>query len=197
MLLGIAGSKGSGKDTVGAYLVKEHNFERRSFADKLKQSAAALFDLEPWELERMKNEDNVYVAIGYENQPEKKFEGQPSMMWSPITKQSVRSMLQRYGTEAHRDIFGEDFWVNQLLPVEGFYAGRAICVTDCRFTNEYERILALEGHVIVVDRPGLDLEDPHRSEQEFKEWTGTYRLDNSGTIYDLYANIEEMLVNLG
>lgn len=39
MLIGISGRMGSGKDTVGAYLVEHHGFTRYAFADQLKQLA--------------------------------------------------------------------------------------------------------------------------------------------------------------
>jgi len=34
-----------------------------------------------------------------------------------------RQALQRYGTEGHRDVFGEDFWVDALLPVDSYTEG--------------------------------------------------------------------------
>ena len=57
MILGLNGLKGSGKDTVGAHLIKEHGFERRSFADPLKKSVAALLDIPYHEIDKWKNED--------------------------------------------------------------------------------------------------------------------------------------------
>jgi hypothetical protein len=192
MLLGLTGLKGSGKDVVGAYLVKEHGFERRSFADKLKESAAALFDVEAWEFDEWKNDPAMVVGIG---QPSSEYDN--SIDTLPPTL-SVRNFLQRYGTEAHRDIFGRDFWVDNVLPVGGFYAGRAIVVTDVRFRNEMERIQLVGGHVIYVDRPALDQKDPHSSEQEVGYGADVgYHLMNDSTIDELYDNIERMLEELG
>lgn len=185
MLLGLCGLKGSGKDTVGAYLVKEHGFERKSFADKLKESVAALFDVEPWEIEQWKNDPGAYACI-----LSVKGEVTPGL--------TIRQFLQRYGTEAHRDVFGQDFWVNQLLPMGGYYSGRNIVVTDVRFKNEIDRILTLDGHVIYVDRPALDQKDPHRSEEEvsYGKEIG-YQLVNNLGVMELYEEIEDMLVVLG
>ena len=36
MIIGICGLIGSGKDTIADYLIKRHNFQKLSFADKLK-----------------------------------------------------------------------------------------------------------------------------------------------------------------
>jgi len=185
MLIGLSGLKGSGKDTVGAYLVKEHGFERRSFADKLKESAAALFDIEVWQLEEFKNDSNMFIGI-------QRDEGVDEWGW-----RTVREFLQRYGSEAHTDIFGDDFWADQVLPVGGFYAGRAIVVTDARRRSEIDRILTLSGHIVYVDRPALDQKDPHRTEveMEYSARVG-YRLKNDRGMMELYDNIEKMLEDL-
>lgn len=194
----MCGLKGSGKDTVGAYLVKEHGFERRSFADKLKESAAALFNIEPWQFEEWKNDPDVVVTINRKFYPEQDL-NDPGILDIYVEKyQSVRSFLQRYGTESHRDVFGENFWVDQVLPVGGYYAGRAIVVTDVRFRNEMERIQTIGGHVVYVDRPALDLKDPHSSEVEvlYGKDVG-YRLRNDRGTLELYGEIEFMLEALG
>ena len=43
MIIGICGLIGSGKGTVSDYLVEEYNFEKISFADKLKDAVSELF----------------------------------------------------------------------------------------------------------------------------------------------------------
>ena len=183
MLIGLSGLKGSGKDTVGAYLVKEHGFERRSFADKLKESAAALFGVEVWQLEEWKNDPDAFIDIYSQG--------------SPVTTLIVREFLQRYGSEAHTDIFGEDFWADQVLPVGGFYAGRAIVVTDVRRRSEIDRVLTLGGHIVYIEGPALDQKDPHRTEveMEYSARVG-YRLKNDRGMMELYDNIEKMLEDL-
>ena len=44
MLIGICGLIGSGKGTVADTLVNDHGFTKISFADKLKDSVATMFD---------------------------------------------------------------------------------------------------------------------------------------------------------
>jgi len=185
MLIGMSGFKGSGKDTVGAYLVKEHGFERRAFGDKIKQSVAALMDIPYEAIEKWKNEPDVCVTIHDTEVP-----------GSCYAQQTFRSFLQKFGTESHRDVFGDDFWVNALLPVGGFYAGRAIVITDCRFKNEFERIKTLGGFVVRVDR----FQNPweaHRSELEFLDWVPDMILKNNGTTEQLFIAVETMLSELG
>lgn len=214
MIIGFTGQAGSGKDTAGAYLIKQYNFERKAFADPLKKSIAALFDIPFWEVDKFKLDDTVFVAIGYKNEPvhvdlvDK--EGNiylpgidfpekimPSKMWSPISEFTFRQFAQRYGTEAHRDIpeIGYNFWADLTLPVGGFYAGRKICITDCRFANEVERIQTLGGIVIKLlrENSGVLLQTAHRSEQT-DLLNANATIENNGTIEELYEQIDNLLI---
>ena len=150
MIIGLHGRAQAGKDTVyeralaiwGAGIV-----ERRSFADKLYESAAAALGVTAKDLSWWKTDlgANVYV-------------GGLHTVWNSET---VREYLQRYGTEAHRDIFGEDFWVQQL-DLTG-HSNRLVFVTDVRFDNEAAAIRRAGGKIIEVigDKAGAY---QHRSE---------------------------------
>ena len=150
MIIGLHGRAQAGKDTVyeralaiwGAGIV-----ERRSFADKLYESAAAALGVTAKDLSWWKTDlgANVYV-------------GGLHTVWNSET---VREYLQRYGTEAHRDIFGEDFWVQQL-DLTG-HSNRLVFVTDVRFDNEAAAIRRAGGKIVEVigDKAGAY---QHRSE---------------------------------
>ena len=216
MIIGLTGLKQSGKDTVGAYLVKEHKFERRSFADPLKKSLCALLDIPFWDEPKFKNDPTVMVTVGYKTgRPQVRElddEGNtwlagidypeeiiPSNMWSPIREFTFREIEQRYGDEAHKPFFGEDCWTNIALPVDGFYTGRAIVITDCRFQVEANRILELGGFIVKVERKAVIPETPdmHRSETEQLTLQYHYLLHNDSTLEELYRSIETMLEALG
>lgn len=186
MIIGLTGLKGSGKDTVAAYLIKRHGFERRAFADKLKKSVAALFDIPYHEIDKMKNDPTIEIAVG---RPDDDLRTVYPMYRTLI----FRELLQRFGTESHRDVFGEDFWVDHCLPLGHYYIGKNIAVTDVRFQNEASRIRALDGFIVEVDRPGLDTEDQHRSEAGLPARYIDFTVLNNGTIHDLEENIEIML----
>ena len=190
MILGLTGLKGSGKDTVAAHLIKEYKFERRAFADKLKQSAAALFDINPSEFEKLKNDDTAQVALG-------RLSDDMDYLYPFGSSRliSVREFLQRYGTESHRDVFGENFWVDQVLPRDGYYADRSIVITDCRFISESRRIKFLKGYIVRIVR-GDSNQDPHRSELEQFDMEIDYTLNNIGPLEELPKQIDEMMSKL-
>jgi hypothetical protein len=120
-LIGLHGRQRAGKDTAFGF-VQEWATERgvhaarRGFADLLKLSCARLFD----------PTFNHMEAISWCNRL--KFDGMLTLKvrldGGDTTNRSVvetinvsgRALLQRFGTESHRDVFGDDFWVDALLP---------------------------------------------------------------------------------
>jgi hypothetical protein len=191
MIIGLNGLKGSGKDTVGQYLVDNWGFEHASFAKKLKESAAALFGIKPETWEEWKNDPRrrilLYEAATDDWYPNLKAE-------SGTVTLTVRAFLQRYGTEAHRTIFGSDFWVEQAM--KGIDPNKKIVFTDARFENELERIKSLGGYNVQILRPGLFTEDSHVSEAPPPPHLIDYAIDNDGGFDRLYEQAVEMLAVL-
>jgi len=138
MLIGLCGKAGAGKDTVFARAVEMAERmglprpERIAFADKLKQSAALLLDISVDDLNSYKTSSSG---------------GHLTVLGKPM---SMRLFLQRYGTEAHRDVFGFDFWVDAALPFGFDHSDRIVFITDVRFSNESERVRLLGGKVVNV-----------------------------------------------
>jgi hypothetical protein len=171
VIVGLTGAKGSGKDTVGAYLEKEHAFERKAFADPLKQSVASLFGIAFSDIDKLKNDPEAYVGV-----------------------YTFRTFLQRYGTEAHRDVFGQNFWIDYTLPLGGYYPGRAIVVTDVRYRNEAERVRALGGFNWHIHREtALENQLQHSSEEFDYDDLIDAHMTNDGTMGDLFRVVEEAL----
>lgn len=180
MLIGLAGRKGSGKDTAGAYLAAHHNFTCASFARPLKESAAALLNVSVTDLESWKNDPAKLIEL---------VDDVPNRVIAIFT---IREFLQRYGTEAHRDIFGEDFWVDQAFSTA--LKGRVV-FTDTRFANEMGAIRERSGYIIHIERPGTDTKDTHLSEQQ-PVGMADFTLRNDGTKEDLYARLDDLVAKL-
>lgn len=193
VILGLNGRKGSGKDTVGAYLVERHGFTRVSFADKLKESAAALFGIDVSLFERLKNDPESRVYLMTDEDSDK-------YSWEPRechARLSVREFLQRYGTESHRDVFGSDFWIEQALrPLREsgilLDPSSRICITDARFDNELRAIRLHGGTNIRIERL-VAADDEHASEAEPRADLIDYMIPNFGTIEDLRLKVDFLM----
>lgn len=184
-LIGLNGTAGSGKDTVGGFIrewgeLRGIPVKREGFADRLKLSAARIFFPEI-ELEaavswcnRMKTQGKLApLGVGY---------------GGPI---SGREFLQRYGTEAHRDVFDKDFWIEAAL--RAHQPGQLLVVTDVRFENEAQAIRARGGQVWRVHRSAQITETAHVSEQTLSDDLVSAEVYNELTLEYLRRQIYDML----
>jgi hypothetical protein len=173
ILIGLTGLKGSGKDTFALFLA-EHGFERYAFADPMKLSAAAALGTTVAILEEHKNNPAARVAL---------FDGAGQRFGNPpLASITVREYLQRYGTEAHREVFGDRFWIDPVI--EAACQNPRAVITDARFANEQSAIREVGGTIIRIDRPGTDEGDGHASENVEHGLTDMV-VPNHGTLRDL------------
>lgn len=147
MIIGLCGYAGSGKDTAASFL---EGFQRRAFADKLKELA---LELNPW----FDTFDLEYAVEG--------------AGWTEAKKDpQVREYLQDLGM-GHRKVFGDDFWIRVAFQeiFSGEYPYFAedndIVVTDVRLPNEAEFIKCVEGRLFLIQRPGHRPPNNHVTEQ--------------------------------
>ena len=185
MIVGFGGALSAGKDTAGKRFANMIDMPsvQISFAAKLKASVAALLDVDVNEFDRWKNDpevklflsDGEYVA----------YEDDENHLVGPlvIREFTFRTVLQRYGTESHREIFGSDFWVDQALspaddPTILYY------VTDVRFDNEVEGVKQRGGPVIQIltgDEP--EIAEAVRQDPEGVETVFYYDLKTGDPIH--------------
>jgi len=207
MIIGFHGRLGSGKDTAAERLAQivDCDTEFVSFAGKLKASAAALFGIPVESWQEWKNDPDVRFVVEHKKAPTRH-----------IADLSAREILQRYGTEAHRDIFGDNFWVDQALGDPPMSQGLAnmmymkhelTLVTDARFPNELEGIQERMG--VVVELIGKDDPEVYKIQgQWFYTDDGApvhpseyplegcdYTIDNTSR-YDDFANLDKQLYDL-
>lgn len=207
-LIGLHARLQAGKDTAFE-VIDRHATDgnklavRHALADPLKVSAFRSLGIDK-ALQAFERDELVGIAELV------KKTGRVTVSWErpngTLTAASItgRQFLQFYGTEAHREgdlgsSFGPDFWVDNLLPLgnvgdrpafwDNFkesWAGFAdfAVVTDVRFDNEAERILALGGEVWWIDaeqRLGPN-EETHTSEQKLDDQYITRVIDNNSTL---------------
>ena len=183
MIIGLHGHKRVGKDTVYEIIRSSYPHAiRLAFADKIKESLAALFGVSIREINLLKEEGGMFKVES------KSFEH--SYGW--------RTFAQRYGTEAHRDLFGDDFWVDLILPENFKYSPLEdlIVVTDVRFKNEAKRISDLGGHIIHITRPEIESNDPHISEERLPSEYISYNICNDGSLENLKDKVIEVIGQL-
>lgn len=70
---------------------------------------------------------------------------------------STRKVLQQYGTEQGRDVYGKDLWVKTMWEWLRFFSENwntnKFVITDCRFINEVEFVQKMGGRVYRIVAP--------------------------------------------
>lgn len=187
-IIGFCGPAGAGKDTV-AQLVADATsgtVVRQGFADALKVSAARALGFEGVPIDcvdfcnDLKTTGTVVVHRGRGSGP---------------LRLTGRKYLQRYGTEAHRDVFGQDFWLDAVLP-EGRDDCDLLLIPDVRFVNEAERVRERGGEVWSVERPDVAPVEAHSSEAGIPHGLLSRVIINNGSLDDLRFMVAAELVSV-
>lgn len=219
LLVGFHGVKRSGKDTAATYLEewcrgRSLSFARRGFADKAKLAFARQFY------------PTITMADAIAWVDEHKDKGRRIAFPSNLPKENVstidfRQCVAQFATEGARLIYGEDHWVDQLLPLrgtsslaistgwweefsifhgEGLGAGVAdVCaIRDMRFDNELERVRLLGGVNVKIRRKSAEdaawaQSSIHESELGLPDEEFDYVLGNNSTLIDF----RQLIFNLG
>lgn len=196
MIIAICGLQGSGKDTIGSYLINTHGFTKLSFAGVLKDIVAVLFGWDREMLEGATSESREWRET-------------VDPWWSKklnMDNLTPRYVLQFFGTELFRTHFHPDIWV---IAVERQLSKYPNCViTDCRFPNEVDMLRTAGALVIKITRGTLPdwyepyksglIEKPeniHPSEYMWIKSQFNYELENNSTIKDLEDKVKKILSN--
>ncbi len=185
-LIGLMGPLRAGKDTSANYFVSEHGFTRVAFADKMRHS---LYTLDPV----------VFATYGDETIGDHR-----RLKWvvdkygwdgikSTYYNDEVRRLMQRFGTEVGRELLGENVWVDQAfksMTGKGKYV-----VSDVRFPNECEAILAAGGIIIKITRKAAPGGHTHISENALQGFLPNYEIPNNGTIEELETKLGACLAD--
>lgn len=177
-LIGLTGKSGSGKSTAADYLWSTSGFLEMAFADRLKEAASVLFG---WD--RLALDDQEYKA-------------EACPVWG-ITR---REALQKLGTEAIRNVFGDDFWIKTWRQVyDQIQIIDSVVVSDVRFPHEADTIRDMGGVIVHIVRPGLETVGVpgHVSESGVEVMPDDYVIMNSGSVEQLYEQLNGLLEYLG
>ena len=168
MIIAFAGRANAGKDSAGKYLVEHYKFLHYYFAKPLKEGCKHLFQLTD---EQIANKETVIEPWGI----------------------SPRIMYQRVGTDIGRTL-DPNIWIKNAQMFINNSSGRAVVITDCRFSNEAYWIKNQGGYVIHIKRNSkLIAENSHSSESGMTERDYDYTIYNTKKISDLYKKIDEFM----
>lgn len=175
-LIGVHGKARSGKDEIARVLVEEHGFIRTAFADPMKAAAAMLFG---WP-------------------PELAFSDEIKSYKSELWGLTGREIFQKFGTEAMRGTFGDDFWVKRwVFDYVRLRTTHSIVVSDVRTNAEADMIRGLGGIILHLERRGAGLsglEGMHSSEAGITFNRSTdLRIENNGTLSELEDEINRIV----
>lgn len=197
-IIGLCGFAQSGKDTVGKYLVDNHDYKRLSFADALR---AGLYQLNP-----IVTSETKYYSRGFWEWLERQPLRQETIVkrvqdlvdelgWDVAKVQypEIRTLMQKYGTEAGRDIHGQDCWTNIIKREIDSFPAQKFVITDVRFPNELEVLDSLGAVVVKVKREGVTSVNGHISDKDLDNVK--YFIHNNGTLEHLYKQVEYFLEN--
>lgn len=175
-LLGLWGYAGSGKDTAAEALIAD-GWRREAFADRLR---AMLYALDP------------IIGEFHGGGPLRLRESVDFWGWDRAKRQEseVRELLQRLGTEAGRQVLGENVWVEATMRAIG--PDERVVVTDMRFENELRAIREAGGLAVAILRRDYGPVNGHASETALAD-LGLFDvvIENDGTVADLHARIRE------
>jgi dephospho-CoA kinase len=170
-LLGITGIKQSGKDTLCEHLQKL---------------------LAPNKIVRLAFADEVYrevaMACGV------------TIEFIKENKPLFRTMLQWWGTDFRRKLFGDEYWIKKwMIAANRESMSRntyCLVVTDVRFLNEAKLIKDLGGKLIRIYRSDAVSNDQHQSEIELQDIKPDYIIHNQYDIPQLHQNTVALLNKL-
>ena len=163
-IIGLCGFATSGKDTAAQGLIAD-GWTRVALADGVREAVLAL---DPWADDEWRVDDRLDFVNGD---------------WSEAKKHSeVRRLLQRMGTEAGRNIHGDDCWIKIAKRKIDTATGNVV-ITDVRFANEAAAIRSWGGRIVRIERPGVGPVNGHVSEA--MPFDADETIINDGTIEGL------------
>jgi hypothetical protein len=170
VIIGLCGAAGAGKGSVANVLVTKYFFSEIAFADPLYQMISTVTGLT---VEQLHDRAVKEAAIGW-------------------LGKSPRQLLQTLGTEWGRGMVADDLWVRLAMRRAREHGDTVI--TDVRFDNEAEAVLAGGGEVWQVARPTpscLRQETAsHSSEAGISQRFVGLTIQNSGTLKDLERAVD-------
>ena len=168
------GLKRSGKDYTAdalraSYIARGKTVEVLSFAAPMKQIIANTFNITPEDLDTYKNDEYDDCRLIHYSADKRDFET------------DFRSILQRFGNEGMKPIFGDDVWASATHKLALPSKADVIIIADYRFDIEFDTFVKSDAYELTtVYIQGAELETPDTHISEKKPERGfDYIVDNT------------------
>lgn len=159
-LIGLYGYSRSGKDTIANYLVKNHGFERRAFADPLRKVLYNI--LKAWD-------GSSYLIDNYG--------------WDYAKKEFPEIVDAMIALGAGMRELNPDVWIPGVF--NGDYPQHLV-ISDVRHPNEAEAVWDAGGELWKVTRPGTE---PRAMDTMLENWQFDRHIENTGTLEELEEKV--------
>lgn len=185
----LSGKKETGKSTA-AQILKEHLFIEQSFAEELKNQLFVftkyVLDAKDVTYDHFHNQDLKIKPINI-----------------PFVDKEItpRYVMQVYGTEVMRNLFNENYWVDQVISKILRSPEDNHCVVDCRYPNEISRVQSkLTGicntYTVRINRV-TGKNDTHTSETSLDDYSNwNYIVDNNFDMNLFRLNINSIIKHI-
>lgn len=191
----VSGKKRSGKDYISGKIADELSNtysckpEIISFASPIKHIISDTLEINLTDLESIKDKGDIFVC--------------DKNSGSKLSATTMRRVLQRFGTEAMKSVFGKDIWMSVFVDkVSKIENSRVVIVPDFRFISEYNYIRGNNYQTLTLRIKNDDIvtTDIHPSETELDTFDFDYiinntgHIDNSSMIKSICENIMKQVV---
>ena len=184
----ISGFKRSGKDFIGQYLnEKIQSSSIISFAEPMKKIISETFGISLLELEEFKNDIEGY---GIEVKAYPNNQNQVVIKYT-----NFREILQRFGTEGMKPIFGDNIWAN-LTKEKALRMGGTVIIPDFRFGIESEAFDPTVFNVITirVQDDSISMLDTHSSEKDLENFEFDYYINNTDKDESVFEELDNFIL---
>ncbi len=169
-LILVSGRKRSGKDystilLAGSLRSRGYSVEIKSFAEPMKQIVSVIFGVSLGTIETAKNEPHNFPVVMTQSNTEAN-----AVRFST----DMRQILQRFGSDAMKPIFGDDIWARLMDQYVQSSSADFIIVPDFRFLIEH----IPSATTIRIKCNLAESADQHVSEIELDDFAFDYVLNN-------------------
>jgi dephospho-CoA kinase len=104
-------------------------------------------------------------------------------------------MLQFIGNGL-KSVYGDDVWCNKLLKELYILKDKSVVICDVRHKVEANILTQMNIPIIRVNKTDrlIDRDPTHISEIDLDDYDFEYVIDNNGTLDELYANVDKIML---